>query len=167
LEVKMMRSTLILAIILAVAISAVATGEVEKKDEAAIRQAALDYAEGFYEGSAERLVRAFHPNMQKVCIQTFSNGRNVLDFNGTSANLQEYVGTGRSLKPAGERGITVTIFEVFGDIATVKIDTVDFNDYAHLARINGEWKIVNILSARHPEETETEKAGKPAPVKSD
>ena len=93
-------------------------GEPGDLDRAAIRQAALDYAEGFYEGSAERLARAFHPNMQKVCIQTFSNGRNVLDFNGTSANLQEYVGTGRSLKPAGERGITVTIYEVFGDIAT-------------------------------------------------
>ena len=33
----------------------------------------------------------------------------------------------------------------------MKIDLADFLDYAHVARINGEWKIINVLWALHPE----------------
>ncbi len=32
-------------------------------DSAAIRQAALDYIEGWYEGNAERMERALHPDL--------------------------------------------------------------------------------------------------------
>ncbi|HEX6315687.1 MAG TPA: nuclear transport factor 2 family protein, partial [Gemmatimonadaceae bacterium] len=34
-------------------------------DSAAIRAAALDYIEGWYEGNAERMERALHPELAK------------------------------------------------------------------------------------------------------
>ena len=33
--------------------------------DAAIRQTALDYIEGYYEGNAERMERALHPELAK------------------------------------------------------------------------------------------------------
>ena len=65
-------------------------------------------------------------------------------------DLKEYAAAGLGGKPAAERKIEVTIFDVYDNIATVKIDSADFLDYAHMAKINGEWKIINVLWALHP-----------------
>jgi len=130
--------------------------ETTEADRAAIEQTALDYVDGFYEGSPERLERALHPNLQKVTIRQLPNGRELLDFNGAACNLKEYAASGLGKKPAAERKITVTILDTYRNIATVKIDSADFLDYAHVAKINGEWKIVNVLWAPHPAESERE-----------
>jgi len=127
-------------------------GEVGDADRAAIRQAALDYVDGFYSSSVERLDKALHPNLQKVTLRTLPGGQTLLDFNGAAFNLKEYAAAGLGGKPAAERKIEVSIFDVYDDIATVKIDSADFLDYAHVARINGEWKIINVLWAMHPRE---------------
>src|SRR3977135_170600 len=39
-------------------------------DKAAIRKAALDYIEGWYEGDAERMERALHPELAKRIVRT-------------------------------------------------------------------------------------------------
>src|SRR5262245_52406842 len=39
-------------------------------DLAAIKQTALDYIEGWYEGSAERMERALHPELAKRIVRT-------------------------------------------------------------------------------------------------
>ena len=120
-------------------------------DRAAIKQTALDYVDGFYEGSVERLDKALHPNLQKVTLRTLPGGRTMLDFNGAASNLKEYAAAGLGGKPAEERKIEVSIFDVYDNIATVKIDSADFLDYAHVAKINGEWKIINVLWTMHPQ----------------
>lgn len=38
--------------------------------DAAIRQTALDYIEGWYEGNAERMERALHPELAKRIVRT-------------------------------------------------------------------------------------------------
>lgn len=124
-------------------------GEVSDADKAAIKQAAMDYVDGFYSSSVERLDKALHPNLQKVTLHTLPTGRTLLDFNGVAANLKEYASAGLGGKKAEERNIEVTIFDVFNNIATIRIDSAEFLDYAHVALINGEWKIINILWAPH------------------
>lgn len=146
----MKRTALVLTIICLLAWPLCAqAGEVSDTDKAAIKQAALDYVDGFYSSSVERLDKALHPNMQKVTLHTLPTGRTLLDFNGSAFNLKEYASAGLGGKPAEERMIEVTIFDVFDNIATVKIDSADFLDYAHVARINGEWMIINVLWFPH------------------
>src|SRR5262245_13388176 len=43
-------------------------------DKAAIKQTALDYIEGWYEGYAERLERALHPELAKRIVRTNPQG---------------------------------------------------------------------------------------------
>ncbi len=38
-------------------------------DKAAIKQTALDYIEGWYEGNAERMERALHPDLAKRIVR--------------------------------------------------------------------------------------------------
>ena len=48
-------------------------------DKAAIKQTALDYIEGWYEGDAERTERALHPELAKRIVRTNPQGQSRLD----------------------------------------------------------------------------------------
>jgi hypothetical protein len=149
-EDAMKRITLALAMICLLALPFCAqAGEVSDADKAAIKQTALDYVDGFYSSNPERLEKALHPNLQKVTLHTLPSGRSLLDFNGAAANLIEYAAAGLGGKPEDQRRIEVTILDVFDSIATIKIDSADFLDFAHVAKISGEWKIINVLWAPH------------------
>ena len=44
----------------------------------------------------------------------------------------------------------VTILDVYENVASVRVDAAQWIDYLHLARWNGDWKIVNVLWEMHP-----------------
>jgi len=52
----------------------------------------------------------------------------------------------------GKLEVTITILDIFENIATVKATTeyFPFIDYCHLGKVNGEWKIINVLWAMKP-----------------
>ena len=47
-------------------------------DAVAIKQTALDYIEGWYEGNAERMERALHPELAKRIVRTNPEGNSRL-----------------------------------------------------------------------------------------
>ncbi len=113
-------------------------------EKALIRQAALDYLEGWYEADAARMDRALHKEFAKRSI--FASGGTERFVSLTKTQMVE--GTqkgGGKARPAGTRNITVEIMDVNRDIATVKTECADFIDYLHLARSEGQWRIVNVL----------------------
>jgi hypothetical protein len=139
-----MTKSFTLAAALVAAIPAPA-GAADAADEAAIRRAALDYAEGWYEGNPERMERALHPELAKRIVRTDAQGRSRLDqmsaltlINGVKA------GHGKETPPA-EQLKDVTILDIYGGTASVKVVMSEWIDYLHLARWNGQWRIVNVL----------------------
>ncbi len=105
----------------------------------AIARAARDYVEGWYQGDAERLRRALHPELAKRKVVTEAGASKLWSI--TAAALIDNAKP-RGLAP-GE-GIDVEVLDVHGSMATVRIVSPRFVDYAHLALWNGEWKIVNV-----------------------
>lgn len=116
-------------------------------DSAAIRQAALDYIEGYFEGNGDRMERALHPELAKRIVRTDETGG---DFVSTMGASQLIAGTrsggGRDI-PAAERRTDVTILDIYQGTASARIDAGRWIDYLHLARVNGRWVIVNVLWA--------------------
>ncbi|HEX6250545.1 MAG TPA: nuclear transport factor 2 family protein [Gemmatimonadaceae bacterium] len=53
-------------------------------------------------------------------------------------------GGGRNT-PADQQIRNVQILDIFGNTASVRAEMSGWIDYMHLARWNGEWKIVNVL----------------------
>jgi NADPH:quinone reductase-like Zn-dependent oxidoreductase len=110
---------------------------------AGARRTALDYIEGWYAGDAERMARALHPLLVKRIVQ-----------HGATSALEEMSaeeliaatrqGGGRTTPPERQR-TDVRVLDLFGNAATVRVDAGDWIDYLHLARWDGEWKIVNVL----------------------
>jgi hypothetical protein len=122
----------------------VPSGSQTPDDRTAIRQAALDYIEGWYQADSARMERALHKELAKRIIM--SAGGTEQFSNMTKAQLVEAAqkGGGKN-RPAETWNIKVDILDVYRDIASVRTECADFIDYLQLARSGGEWKIVNVL----------------------
>ncbi|HET6360671.1 MAG TPA: nuclear transport factor 2 family protein [Gemmatimonadota bacterium] len=119
---------------------------------AAIRQAALDYIEGWYGGDAARMERALHPELAKRIVCADATGGGWISSTGASQLIAgARQGHGREV-PAAEQKTDVTILDVFQNAASAKIDAGPWIDYLHLARVNGRWVIVNVLWEMLPRE---------------
>jgi hypothetical protein len=114
-------------------------------DSMAIRQAALDYIEGWYQGDASRMERALHPELVKRIVRADSSGGDWISSMGASQLIAgTRGGFGREV-PAEQQKTDVTILDVFQNSASARIDAGQWIDYLHLARVNGRWVIVNVL----------------------
>ena len=115
-------------------------------DAAAIRQAALDYVEGWYEGDAERMERALHPELQKRIVEKDSkSGKDRLREMSAKTLVAYTRGGGGTKTPRESQQKDVTIFDIYRDEASAKVVFLEWVDYLHLARFDGRWLIVNVL----------------------
>src|SRR5918993_5374306 len=89
------------------------TANVSAADQAAIKQTALDYVEGWYEGNAERMERAVHPELAKRIVRTGPEGRSRLDQMGAMTLVQFTRGGGGKSTPKDKEEKDVTILDVF------------------------------------------------------
>ena len=122
-------------------------------DSTAIRQAALDYIEGYYTGDGTRMERALHPELAKRIVRTNEQGRSQLsNMSAMSLVLGTRAGGGNDT-PAAERRKDVTILDIYQNAASAKIYASGWVDYLHLAKWNGRWVIVNVLWELHPRRT--------------
>ena len=114
-------------------------------DAELIKQAALYYIEGWYEGNAERMERALHPELAKRIVRTDERGRSSLGQMGAMTLVQSTrAGHGKTI-PKEKQQKEVTVLDIFGNAASAKIIATDWIDYLHLAKWNGRWVIVNVL----------------------
>jgi hypothetical protein len=119
-------------------------------DSAGIRQAALDYIEGYYEGDGARMERALHPELAKRIVRTGDNGRSQLgQMSAMTLVMGTRAGGGKDIPPA-DRHKDVTILDIYQNAASAKIYAAGWVDYLHLAKWNGRWVIVNVLWELHP-----------------
>lgn len=144
------RSAAIVSLIVAFAIHASRASAQTAADSGAIRQAALDYIEGWYEGNAERMERAVHPDLAKRIVNTDARGRSSLGHQ-SAMTLVANTRAGRGKEtPSAQQRKDVRILDIFGNTASVRVDAVSWIDYMHIAKWNGRWVIVNVLWENRP-----------------
>ncbi|HEY7574297.1 MAG TPA: nuclear transport factor 2 family protein [Thermoanaerobaculia bacterium] len=148
-----MRSTFLLAtaVLIAAFTDRAVTQAVAQSadDSAAIRAAALDYIEGWYAGDPERMARAVHPELVKrIVVINQDTGEPFIDNMGAGRLVEGTRAAYGRETPAEERRTDVTILDVFGNAASVKIDAGGWIDYLHMAKMDGRWSIVNVLWER-------------------
>ena len=115
-------------------------------DETAIRKAALDYIEGWYEGDASRMESALHPELAKRMIFTDpKTGRSQFNHMSAMQLVQNTRRGGGSKTPKEQQTKEITILDRYQNAAVVKIVASGWIDYLEEAKFNGEWKIINVL----------------------
>ncbi len=124
------------------------------KDSADIRTAALNYVEGWYEGNADRMAKAIHPELAKRIVgwnKDYTKNENVLE-QMNAAQLLDGTRKGIGKRTEKERQIkNITILSIYNNTASVKAEMADWYDFMHLGRWNGEWKIINVLWEMKPQ----------------
>ena len=125
-----------------------------QNDTLLIKETVLNYLEGLEYNDTLRVEKALHPDLAKRVI-TNKDGTDKLE-NMTAASLLYYTKTfdytklyKAEVNPQETLVVEVVPFDISHNIATVKAsqNKFAFFDYIHLGKINGEWKIINILWA--------------------
>lgn len=138
----MKRTVVLLALLLFSASRAAAQ---TAADSAAIRATALDYVEGWYTGDAARMERALHAELAKRIVQTDERGRSRIG-QQSALTLINNTRTAEGRETPPEQQIKdVRILDIFGNSASVRAEMSGWIDYMHIAKWNGQWKIVNVL----------------------
>jgi hypothetical protein len=126
-------------------------GGVLANDYEALRNVALDYLEGWFEGEAGRMERVLHPELVKRSLDRPPRGGELLE-TLTADQMIGWTaeGIGKTRDVPG-RAIDISIGHVHGDIATVTVTSAIYVEYLHVVRMKSGWKIVNVLWARASE----------------
>ncbi len=119
-------------------------------DRDAIKRTALTYAEAWYEGDGAKMEQALSTELAKRIVRNDQHGFSRID--QMSAMTLVYLTRGGLGKetPKAEQKKDVTILDITGGAATVKLEMRDWVDYMHIARVNGLWVIVNVLWETKP-----------------
>ena len=102
--------------------------------------------EGWYEGNAERMERALHPDLSKRIVLTNpQTEKDRLDQLSALRLVQLTRDGGGTKTPKENQQKEVTILDQYEGMASVKVVFADWVDYIHLAKFNGRWLIFNVL----------------------
>lgn len=139
-------SLLTLAFLMHVIIITRAQGTEAKPDDASeITRAALDYIDGYYSGDAARIQRAVHPDLNKATPRDLpQTGRTALSYT-TYSGLVEFTRAQAGALPDTARHIEVIILSNENDVANVKVISANFTDFIQLVKLDGDWKILNVI----------------------
>jgi Putative lumazine-binding/Domain of unknown function (DUF4440) len=113
----------------------------------AVRRAALDYLEGFYEGDSTKLVRSVRPDVRKAGYYKSGTATSYTAEEMPFADFLSYVRNFRSnnrTTPATAPR-EVIVGEINDQTATAKVVAWWGIDYLHLAKYDGKWMIVNVI----------------------
>ena len=113
--------------------------------EDSVRNTALDYADGYYSGAADRMSRAIHFDLNKAFPRYIAKTGQVALTYSTYSGLVEMTAAKTGVLADTARHIQLQILQITPEIALVRLHSAKFNDYLQMVNINGEWKIINVL----------------------
>lgn len=148
-----MKSKLVLGLMFFMAVATNAIAQTDA-DRDAIKRTALNYAEGWYEGNAEKMESALSPDLAKRIARTNDKGQSNLGQMTAMALVQGTRGGSGKSTPKEEQLKDVTILDMTGGAATVKLEMRDWVDYMHIGKMNGKWVIINVLWEMKPRKDE-------------
>lgn len=126
---------------------------ISEADKTGIKETALDYAEGWYEGNAERMERALHPDLAKRIARKDDKGSSRLE-NMSAMTLVQVTRRGFGKQtPKEQQQKDITILDAMENSAVVKLVMRDWVDYMQMAKINNRWVIVNVLWEMKPQKS--------------
>ncbi|GGI23776.1 nuclear transport factor 2 family protein [Pedobacter mendelii] len=118
-----------------------------KQDSIEIRQSAIDYIESQHKPNPAQMEHALHPRMVK---RTFwkdkATGKDYIRETTTESMVllaESYNKNNDKFPPSPKK--EVKLLDVSERTASVKLIADQWIDYLHIVKLNGSWKIINVL----------------------
>jgi hypothetical protein len=124
-----------------------------EEDKAEIKQLITDYVVGFYEVDGEKVQNTCHPSLSKRTLEHSRDGSfdyfslityEEIEFLGNTFN------THFNFNPSTSR-CAIDIYYTDAGHCAAKVVGASWFDYFHIAKVNEEWKIINIMYEGLPE----------------
>ncbi len=128
-------------------VTAVPAAAQQGDDGEAVRRAALDYVEGFYEGDTTKLQRSVRPEVVKY---GFYREESAATYQGVRMSFQEMLDFANRVRTSGRHPPAsapklVTVLDVQDQTATAKVVAWWGTDYLQLAKYDDRWMILHVL----------------------
>ncbi|RZL58615.1 MAG: hypothetical protein EOO93_16825 [Pedobacter sp.] len=132
--------------LLLITISKIASSQT-KQDSLSIKQAALDYIESQHQPNPSRMERALHPRMVK---RTFWKDKATNKDYVRETSTESMILLAESYNVKGDKfpekpKKEIKLLDVSERTASIKLIADEWIDYMHLVKLNGTWKIINVL----------------------
>lgn len=115
-------------------------------EQVAVKEAVLDYVEGVYEVSPERIERSIHPDLAK---RGFFIKKGETAYSPHTMTFPQLVELSKNYNKDGhvpkDAPKDVVVYDISDQTASAKLTAVWGIDYIHLAKYDGKWKIINVL----------------------
>ena len=144
-RMKILAAVLAAALLTPVMLAQNGDTEADKDIRAKIKAAALDYAMGYYTADEARMEKAVFHDLAKRIVRTDQRGRDRVDHMTALRLIQITKRGGGRQTPQKDRQADVEILDIYANTAMVKLEMRGWFDYLQVGRINGEWKIINVL----------------------
>ena len=140
-----MRKTIALFILLVLSVAVLAWGSTSVSSEkTAITAVAQNYMEAYYTADAARMQKALHPDFHKRTLHTVNGHAEISEDTVQSMVEGVRLGSGKEI-PVADRVQKIEVLDVYRDAASVKVVTGRWIDYMHLSKLNGEWRVLDVV----------------------
>jgi len=117
----------------------------DDSEKQAVELAVRDYIEGIYTGNPERVAKVLHPEYKRTMVLTLpQTNKSFIQRDGFSLIIQN-VKAGAGMLPKEKWNININILGLMDGLSFVKLELPASINYLQLARIDGQWMIINIL----------------------
>ena len=114
-------------------------------DQSQIKSVAREYLTAWHQGNADLMASVVHPQMSKKIVFNAGDSNGSLAYLSASDLLEQTRKKRTQTIDISKLNADISVLDIYKNTAMVKAETKNWIDYLHLAKISGEWKIVNIL----------------------
>ena len=137
-------------LVFALLIFSIAGFSQQASEQQAIEKAIMNYVNAFYEADTTKAYGSVARDLAKRGYYTTKEGNSV----EAKMSFEQLVRLAQRWKASqnitAETPRKITVFEALDKIATAKVEAKWGIDYFHLAKINNNWTIINVLWQEYP-----------------
>ncbi len=121
------------------------SSKAQNKDSSAVISTTEKYIQAFYQTKPDWLEEVLHPELIKRTTKSFGSSKKFITTSGKSEMVELAKIFNSKGKFSDKSRTKIELLDLFKDMATVKLTAEKWIDYLHLIKINGQWKIVNVV----------------------
>ena len=140
----MRRPTLLFASILLPLATLAWTRSPNSAESAAVTGVAHNYMYAYYTADTALMQSVLHPDFHKRTLRTVNGHTEITEDTGLSL-LQGVRGGSGLTFPPGKRVQRIQVLDIYKNAASVKVVTSRWIDYMHLTKVNGEWRVLDVV----------------------
>jgi len=139
-----MRKAAFIFTVIVISLATLAWSRGASDENRAITAVAQNYMDAYYTADPALMQRSLHPDFHKRTLRTINGQAQITE--DTVQSMVEGVaqGSGKDI-PSDERVRSIEVLDAYRDAASVKVVTGRWIDYMHLSKLNGEWRVLDVV----------------------